>query len=77
MEWIDRLICYLLCKLNNQWKLVGLDEGQEIFFADLSIECVATLIKLKERRERDKERGSYLPYTIYSILFQETIKFYA
>lgn len=52
--WIKMSKVYLLRELYDQGKLVGLDEGQQIFFADLSIKSIPTLIKLGGRkRERD------------------------
>lgn len=37
---------YLLSELNDQRQLVGLDEGQEVLFGQLSIEGIAAFIKL-------------------------------
>lgn len=37
---------YLLCELDDQRQLVGLDESQEVFFGQLSIEGIAPFVKL-------------------------------
>lgn len=37
---------YLLCELNNQRQLVGLDKSQEVLFGQLSIKGIAPFIKL-------------------------------
>lgn len=38
---------YLLGELDDQWELIGLDEAQEVLFAELTIKRVTAFVKLK------------------------------
>lgn len=44
-------IDYLLGELNDQGQLVGLDKGLKRFFGQLTIEGIASLIKLQRKQK--------------------------
>lgn len=46
------VVSYLLSELNDQRQLVGLDKHQKIFFGHLSIEVVASFVKLKKKKKK-------------------------
>lgn len=69
--WIKMSKVYLLRELNDQGKLVGLDEGQQIFFADLSIKSIPTLIKLGGEEERERLLNQVL-FTLHFSVYTST-----